>query len=412
MKTKAIIKKEQKIILLYWIILFSGSILFLELILQLLSIGVPSIDNLLSNSAYRYSKPIKDANLVIRPNPKHPEHDLKGFRNEIVPVRADIVALGDSNTYGYFVKKEEAWPQYLEFVSKITTYNMAYGMYGPAHSLFLLKEAKELNPKLIIEAFYAGNDLFDSYNLVYNKGRFPKLKSSDPIILKLVTETKDKVEQIEPKNQHLSRINHTKTKSSLRIFLSDYSKLFGLLRALKKEVKSISNYNRWIKIKQNAKNSGGHYQVFESNQFKTVFASKARLFALNLEDPKIQEGLRISLDIFHEMHDRAASDKIKFAVLLIPTKELAFKEIVQDEGEYVSQSYQYLIENEELFLEKTKMFLQKQGIDFIDALPVMRNYLKNGKDPYRINQDGHVNAVGHRAIADLVYAYINTQKIF
>jgi lysophospholipase L1-like esterase len=408
MKIPIIIKKQQKRILFYWIIIFSGSILFLELILQLLSIGVPSIDNLLSNS-YRYSKPIRDANLVVRPNPKHPEHDLKGFRNEIVPNNVDIVALGDSNTYGYFVKREKAWPQYLEFVSKITTYNMAYGMYGPVHSLILWKEAKELNPKLIIEAFYAGNDLFDSYNLVYNIGKFPKLKSSDPIILKLVTETKDEVDQIEPRNHRLRRINRTRTKSSLRIFLSDYSKLFGLLRALKQEVKlQLSNYNRWNKIKQRAEKSGDDFQVFEGDQFRTVFTSKERLFALNLNDPKVQEGLRISLEVIREMHDRAVSDKIKFVVLLIPTKELAFKDIVQGEGKDMSQSYQDLIENEELFWKKTKVFLQHQGIDFIDALPVMRDYLKN----YRINHDGHVNAVGHRAIADLVYAYINTQGIF
>ena len=45
---------------------------------------------------------------------------------------------------------------------------MAWGGWGPVHSLILLDEAISLHPKIIIEAFYAGNDLFDAFNIVYN----------------------------------------------------------------------------------------------------------------------------------------------------------------------------------------------------------------------------------------------------
>src|SRR5881394_3687348 len=37
-------------------------------------------------------------------------HDAWGFRNRSVPESADVVALGDSHTYGNCAKRSEAWP--------------------------------------------------------------------------------------------------------------------------------------------------------------------------------------------------------------------------------------------------------------------------------------------------------------
>ena len=57
---------------------------------------------------------------------------------------------------------------------------MAFGGYGPVQSLILWDEAVALQPRIVIEAFYAGNDLFDSFDIVYNEGELSDLKSGDP----------------------------------------------------------------------------------------------------------------------------------------------------------------------------------------------------------------------------------------
>ena len=42
---------------------------------------------------------IKHPHLQVLPNPEFPGHDKNGFRNKSVPNQADIVCLGDSQTY-------------------------------------------------------------------------------------------------------------------------------------------------------------------------------------------------------------------------------------------------------------------------------------------------------------------------
>ena len=72
----------------------------------------------------------------------------------------------------------------------------------------------------------------------------------------------------------------------------------------------------------------------------------------------------------------------------------------------IPNSYQSLVENEEQVWQETKEFLKKQGIHFIDTLPILRELVQDGIQPYPISKDGHKNSVGHRAIAELVLSEI------
>jgi len=74
---------------------------------------------------------LPDPQLIYRGNPKFPEHDSNGFRNDSVPKTADIVAIGDSQTYGNGVSPDEAWPRVLARLSFCRVYSMALGGYGP-----------------------------------------------------------------------------------------------------------------------------------------------------------------------------------------------------------------------------------------------------------------------------------------
>src|SRR6476620_1551944 len=52
------------------------------------------------------------------------EHDANGFRNDSVPQHAEVVVLGDSQTWGVNVKRQDAWPQQLSRLSERSVYNM------------------------------------------------------------------------------------------------------------------------------------------------------------------------------------------------------------------------------------------------------------------------------------------------
>lgn len=216
---------------------------FLEITLGLLAFVSPRVDRLLTSPWTPNSilPIVPDSRLGYRPNSAYPGHDRKGFRNSEVPAKAYIVALGDSQTYGAGVQPEEAWPRQLELMTGKTVYSMAYGGYGPTHSLVLWDEAVAFSPKIVIEAFYAGNDLFDSFNHIYNQGQLPELKSSDPQLQARVREA----EQSEPIAKRVARMFQMGTSPvaidaestvvtldgfSLLRLLSQHSKIYGLLR--------------------------------------------------------------------------------------------------------------------------------------------------------------------------------------
>lgn len=52
-------------------------------------------------------------------------HDDWGYRNRDVPERAEVLAIGDSMTYGIMAKSYESWPAQLAEIQNISTYNAA-----------------------------------------------------------------------------------------------------------------------------------------------------------------------------------------------------------------------------------------------------------------------------------------------
>src|SRR4051812_28406717 len=53
---------------------------------------------------------VRDARLGQRPRAGYADHDERGWRNPMAVQHADIVALGDSQTYGLGVQASATWP--------------------------------------------------------------------------------------------------------------------------------------------------------------------------------------------------------------------------------------------------------------------------------------------------------------
>ena len=308
---------------------------------------------------------LPDARLGHRPNPAYPDHDRRGFRNPKALERADVVALGDSQTYGTGVRPEEAWPRQLAATIPLAVYSMAFGGWGPAHSLLLWDEAAALRPAVVVAALYAGNDLFDAFDLVYNRGQLGALMSPDPRIQAAVRAA----EKAEPIAQRVGKMYD------------------GMAAAAKKGC---------------AETRPDLCEAFNDGSLRTVFTSTYRLSALDLDDPRIVEGLGISLRALRAMQVRATAAQIRFVVLLIPTKELVFAETWRTP----SPAYRRLSQNEERFRREVKSFLEREGIAQVDALPALRAELAAGRQPYPVSQDGHPNAAGYAAIARAVAAAV------
>lgn len=405
-------------------------VLFLEVLLNLFALTSPKANRLLASPREYSDRDIPHERLGLIGNPAFPEHDNKGFRNPEVPAKVDLVALGDSQTYGSSVKPEHSWPRQLENIIVETTYNMAYGGWGPPSSLILWDAAIAFEPKIVIATFYPGNDLYDAFNAVYKRNEFVELKSSDPQVQERVRN----YEELEPLDERIRRIQNylwmtpktsmkpwnyvetdeTRTVFSIKRLLSTKSKLYGLLRRTRYELKQIKLERpgkAWDKALAYAEAHAAYCEPFDNGQFKTVFTSKYRQIGLDLKDPRIAEGHKISMRAIQTMNKRADDEKIRFIVLLIPTKEMVFSELWSDPP----LAYRNYTEMECHVSKITKDFLQQNGIEYIDALAALQECLDNKIQPYEFSWDGHPNKHGTRAIAKGIAAYLmkhSTEKRF
>lgn len=387
------------------------SLVLADLLLHAGAAFSPRINELVSV----ISAKIPDATLGHRPNPAYPGHDENGFRNPSVPTNVDVVALGDSHTYGSGVESDQAWPRALEKLSGRSVYNMGLGGYGPVHSLLLWEEATAFGPELIIEGIYAGNDLHDSFSIVHKRGIMPELKSED----KAVQDTIREAETTKPIREQISKTyrrgkQRSNTYKSIKAWLSNHSKIFRLLRRtqyelsqIRKRTKSSTLEERWQKAKKRAAKNPQYMTEFSSNSARTIFTSEYRLTALNLDDPRIREGLHISLEAIQRMQQLARRDGIRFIVLLIPTKEFVFSEQAKN---IAAPNYHTLVQNERQFWELVKSYLEMRSIEFIDAVPPLQSELEAGAQPYKVSHGGHPNEHGQHTIAKAVYDYLVVGK--
>ncbi|MBN2208999.1 MAG: hypothetical protein JW759_06860 [Candidatus Coatesbacteria bacterium] len=311
-------------------------------------------------------------------------------------------------------------------MSDFTTYTMAWGGYGPTHSVILLEEAMSLHPKLVIEALYAGNDLHDSFCHVYHENRLTWLKSADEALQRRIQEA----EEHEPLDKEFARPlaaplplaavssqeDQTPSHAGVREWFSAHSRLYGLLRAVRgiirnrRIVSGALTADDWEFQKQYAQNNARYLDVCEEGQLRTILTPSYRLTALNPEDPRITEGKNIAFKAIEALRDKTQARNIAFMMLLIPTKELAFKELALQHPEQMSEKLQELTESEEAFWAETKDFLDKHSIRWLDALPALRKCVEEGRQPYPMTHDGHPNSVGHEALAKVVLAGIQNAR--
>lgn len=428
-------------------VLVLASLIFAEIALQILSMVSPNIRELLTQTGKYAPRGIKNYCIGARPNPAFREHDCFGFRNAFLPSKADIVALGDSQTYGTSVLPHEPWPQQLAEKTDQTVYNMGFGGWGPAHSLILHNIAFSFTPRIVIEGLYSGNDLTDSLHLVYGLKQSLELLKSDESLLKCLLDSdvvtidengrhqvSGKPYQItKPTNSKIVRKikdHHLAAKKETNFFIKN-STICGLGRAWMKEFKEnqrayprlykwFSSFtekmagteadNDWFAVVEAAAKYETERELFISENVKTMFTPRYRLVALDLGEPHVVEGLRLTLNALRVTKSAMTSRGIRYIVMFIPTKELVFANLVYSNNLPLSDDYKKLVDMEKLFWSLAKQYCSLHNIETIDVLPTLREPFLYGKNPYFKSHNGHPNAIGQNAIAGYVAKYLENTK--
>jgi lysophospholipase L1-like esterase len=290
---------------------------------------------------------LKDPLTRVRARPLYPRykelgpHDILGFRNTAVPVAVDIVTIGDSMTYGNNAVLEQNWPSYLSAnlpQDHVKVYNMSTGGWGGVQYLDMFSHALAFRPRVVVVAFYTGNDPLESFQMVYG-------------------------------NEHWQSL------------IPDPELSAGDIPAVALEA---AGEDQWDSVFRD----GVH----------TVFTPRYRL-ASNDENPVVTAGYSIMANVAARIAGLAQKNAVKLVFTIIPTKELVYAARVEAEGLDAPADYNRLVASERRRIAELRGRLELlPGVRYVDLLePLQRAAL--GKDRlYPDTVNGHPVAAGYRII--------------
>lgn len=318
--------------------------------------------------------------------------DKWGFRNRAVPATADIVAVGDSHTYGNTARMVDSWPYVLGQLTGQRVYNLSLGGYGPIQYFYLSEtKALVLKPKMIIWGFYMGDDFEGAYSMAYGYAHWAYLrKLSAQQVDPYVWETPPQVG----------------TFRRIRMWFSRHSVVYQLVfhTGLGGEIKGDVQIRNAAALYPGLATS----IVLPEQHIAEAFRPAGLLKWLDQDSPSVREGMRISFELLKEMNDICKQNHIQFVVVVIPIKEAVFSDYLEHNSALpLHDVMDKLLVNEREGRAALCKFLTDQGIPYVDPLPQLRN--ARGEGLYASSAgDMHPNKNGYRVIAQATAERLKT----
>ncbi|MGA8151670.1 MAG: hypothetical protein WB952_12020 [Terriglobales bacterium] len=322
-------------------------------------------------------------------------YDAWGFRNPKVPDHADIVAIGDSHTYGNTARMEDSWPMVLGHMTGRTVYNMGMGGYGPNQYYYLLKtKALNLKPRLIICGLYMGDDFENAYQITYGLDYWKDLRELPSQQTNYhIWETQD------------GPVWHKR----IRVWLSRHSVVYQLL--LHSSFLGRFQGEAQIKIDPKVDPSVTALVMPEKNILE-AFRPEEFARALDQQNPNIREGMRITFHLLQDMKQICDQNQIQFLVVVIPTKETVFWPYIERQPQMpLHDAIEKVFANEQLARDSLFAYFHSAGISSVDALPAMRASAEH-RLYARTAQDTHPSRNGYRVIAETLAGALKQDQAF
>jgi len=312
--------------------------------------------------------------------------DKWGFRNREVPQDADFVAVGDSHTYGNTARMKESWPYVLGQLTGRRVYNMGMGGYGPNQYFYLsTTKALSLKPRMLIWGLYMGDDFEGAFSLAYGLYHLAYLRKLPP-------------QKVDP-NVWEAPESDTWGKRT-RVWLSRHSLLYQLVfhALLGDLIKGEVQIRKASELYPGISTS----LIIADKHIAEAFRPKGILTRLDLENPSIREGMRITFDLLKQMNEICQQNHVQFLVVVIPTKEMVFSDYLEHNSRVpLDDVIDRLLVNERLAREQTFKFMTDTNIAHVDALPALKRSVEQGLYA-RSAGDMHPNKNGYRVIAEAV----------
>lgn len=350
--------------------------LFVAALLGALVLGEVAARLLVNPGDFLLARRVPDPVLDYRVEPGAGGHDAWGFRNAAVPDAVDVVAVGDSLTYGFGAPAEDAWPAALARITGRSVYNLGHGGYGPLQYRHLVEaRALSLGPADVVVGLYLGNDLLNAYVVGYSLEHWSALRDPDRPELAVPASAR---------GQGVARpFARPAQERSAGQWLRSRSVLAGMA---------------W-KVLRGERSPGarGSAVLDQKGEVLTrVDVSQGRA-TLELADARVAEGLRLTLDALEAMAAACRAQGARLLVALIPSKASVFRAALLRTPDAVN--VERVTANERAAADVIRARLDAVGIAHVDLLPDLRAAAaRPGLYPPTANQ--HPTREGYRAIAE------------
>lgn len=325
-----------------------------------LSERVPAFfENVFRDANYRSGKfALNDPIVRVRGRPLFPQHDgfgphdILGFRNRAVPNTAAVVTIGDSQTYGVNASLEEAWPSRLGVrlgPNGQSVYSMAIGGWGAVQYLQMFHYAIRFHPRIILVAFYSGNDPLESFVVAYSDDRWKRLRPDE-----------------------------------------------GLVAADAPSFSSLGSAQSDV------------WKATFSNGQSMYFTPARRLICNNPEIPAVRAGYAIMVQTVREMSDVASRHGIQLLITVIPTKELVYAKRLARDGVDVDDTYRRLVTAEAKNIEDFESQVRRiTGVHWIDLVSKLQTIALGNRPMYPGHLNGHPLPAGYEIIAEQIAPHVS-----
>lgn len=301
---------------------------------------------------------LQDPMTMIRAPVLYPErlgigpNDVLGFRNRGVPNVADVITIGDSQTYGNNAILEDNWPSHMQrslAAKKPIVYNMSTGGWGAVQYFAAFEHALRFQPVAVVVAFYTGNDPLESVIAARNIEHWKFLLDSDESI--------DATFPVVGKSEELLKVP--------------------------------SHANDW--------------SVDLGPGISTSFSPGVRAMSNDPSSASAMAGFRVMAKVGKLIAERGRLAGVKVFITVIPTKELAYKTLLDQIGVRQREDYAQLVHNEQRNIAAFAAYFQASAsTPYIDLVAPLQAAI--GTQPAGIypRVDGHPWPEGYRVIGTTI----------
>ena len=346
---------------------------------------------------------IRDDVLGIRVAPGTAGFDEWGFRNPRVPAAADIVAIGDSHTYGNNATMSESWPYVVGRLTGKSVYNLALGGYGPNQYFQLLQtRAVKLRPRWVVCGLYIGDDFENAFLMSYGKAYWAGLRSD--LRTAVDADIWNATDESCASSPSCPRPWHRRA----RAWLSQYSVIYQLVV----HGSMLGQLKGTLQIRDAARRADDRttsLTVAEAG-IEEAFRPVGIRDRLDQRSAAVREGMRITFELLGRMAQTCHAHGCRLIIALIPTKETVFAEYVtRDPRLHLRDVVRDLVTQEARAKARLVGFLDRAGIAYVDTLPALRGKVAD-RLYTRSDGDMHPNKNGYRIIGEAVAEFIERDQ--